>query len=42
MKNTNDIEYQSVEEIKAYQEGLLHKALAYPIQTKPQQQHGSR
>ena len=25
----HDIEYQSVEEIKAYQEGLLHKALAY-------------
>jgi phenylacetate-CoA ligase len=28
MKN-NDIEYQSVEEIKTYQEGLLHEALAY-------------
>jgi phenylacetate-CoA ligase len=26
---TNDIEYQSVEQIKAYQEDLLHKALAY-------------
>ena len=26
---TNDIEYQSTEEIKAYQEGLLHEALAY-------------
>ena len=26
---TNDIEYKSVEEIKTYQEGLLHKALAY-------------
>ena len=25
----HDIEYQSPEEIKAYQEGLLHKALAY-------------
>ena len=27
--NTNDIEYQSIEEIKAYQEKLLHEALAY-------------
>ena len=27
--NTNDIEYQSVEQIKTYQEDLLHKALAY-------------
>ncbi len=26
---TNDIEYQSVEQIKAYQEDLLHRALAY-------------
>ena len=26
---TNDIEYKSVEEIKAYQEGLLHEALVY-------------
>ena len=26
---TNDIEYQSAEQIKAYQEGLLHEALAY-------------
>ena len=26
---TNDIEYQSVEQIKFYQEDLLHKALAY-------------
>ena len=26
---TNDIEYQSIEQIKAYQEGLLHNALAY-------------
>ncbi len=25
----NDIEYQSVEQIKAYQEGLLHEALVY-------------
>ena len=25
----NDIEYQSVEQIKAYQENLLHEALAY-------------
>ena len=25
----NDIEYKSVEEIKAYQENLLHEALAY-------------
>ena len=25
----NDIEYKSVEEIKAYQEGLLHEALVY-------------
>ena len=25
----NDIEYQSVEQIKAYQEGLLHDALVY-------------
>ena len=29
MKRTNDIEYKSVEEIKTYQEGLLHEALAY-------------
>ncbi len=27
--NNNDIEYKSVEEIKAFQEELLHKALAY-------------
>ena len=27
--NKKDIEYQSVEDIKAYQEGLLHEALAY-------------
>ena len=27
--DTNDIEYQSVEQIKAYQEDLLHQALAY-------------
>jgi len=27
--NTNDIEYKSVEEIKTYQEGLLHEALVY-------------
>ena len=26
---TNDIEYQSVDQIKAYQENLLHEALAY-------------
>ena len=25
----NDIEYQSVEQIKAFQEGLLHDALVY-------------
>ena len=29
MKNINDIEYKSVEEIKAYQETLLHEALVY-------------
>ena len=27
--NNNDIEYKSVEEIKAFQEELLHKALTY-------------
>ena len=30
----NDIEYKSVEEIKAYQEGLLHDALKY-LQANP-------
>ena len=29
MMTINDIEYQSAEEIKVYQEGLLHEALAY-------------
>ena len=29
MMKTNDIEFQSVEEIKAYQENLLHEALIY-------------
>ena len=32
---TNDIEYKSVEEIKAYQEGLLHEALAYLQEHSP-------
>ena len=32
---TNDIEYKSVEEIKAFQEELLHKALAYLKDNSP-------
>ena len=35
MMITNDIEYKSVEEIKAYQEGLLHEALAYLQEHSP-------
>ena len=31
----DDIEYKSVEEIKAYQEGLLHEALAYLKEHSP-------
>ena len=31
----NDIEYKSVEEIKAYQEGLLHEALVYLKNNSP-------
>ena len=33
--NINDIEYKSVEEIKAYQEGLLHDALKYLQSNSP-------
>ena len=33
--NINDIEYKSVEEIKAYQEGLLHEALVYLKNNSP-------
>ena len=32
---TNDIEYKTIEEIKAYQEGLLHEALAYLQEHSP-------
>ena len=35
MMITNDIEYKSVEEIKAYQEGLLHEALVYLQEHSP-------
>ena len=33
--NINDIEYKSVEEIKTFQEGLLHEALAYLKNNSP-------